>query len=387
MFTFKKYLIEEAGEDKLKHLEHVEDHVINSGSAGFSHAFHSLNDVHSQLLGQKNETKMTVKYDGSPSVVFGTHPKTGKFFVGSKSVFNKDPKINYTNKDIEKNHGHAPGLVTKLKAALEHLPKVHPGTGIYQGDIMHTPEDLKKEGNRVAYKPNTITYHHPANSEHGKAALKSKIGIAVHTKYEGNDFENMKAVHGADIELNKHPDVHAISVQHDVSKANYSLADQAEHKKHMASAVAEFKKASKETYAAVDKHQIPLKTYINSTVRSGETPDTKGFIKHYSTALQKKVASVKTDKSKDMYRGQMDKKLSEIKSNKAHFDTILNIHKHLQNSKNVLTNALASHTEVGHEIGGVATKPEGFVVTRNGRPSKFVDRKEFSAANFANARG
>ena len=100
MITLKKFLIEEAGEDKLKHLEHVEDHVINSGSAGFSHAFHSLNDVHSQLLGQKNETKMTVKYDGSPSVVFGTHPKTGKFFVGSKSVFNKDPKINYTNKDI-----------------------------------------------------------------------------------------------------------------------------------------------------------------------------------------------------------------------------------------------------------------------------------------------
>jgi hypothetical protein len=84
-----------------------------------------------------------MKYDGSPSIVFGHHPKTGKFFVASKSAFNKNPKINYTHKDIEKHHGHAPGLVSKLKTALTHLPKVAPKHGVYQGDVMHTREDHK----------------------------------------------------------------------------------------------------------------------------------------------------------------------------------------------------------------------------------------------------
>ena len=39
-------------------------------------------------------------------------PQSGKFFVGTKSVFNATPKINYTNADIKRNHGGA--LADKL---------------------------------------------------------------------------------------------------------------------------------------------------------------------------------------------------------------------------------------------------------------------------------
>ena len=35
-----------------------------------------------------------------------------------------------------------------------------------------------------------------------------------------------------------------------------------------------------------------------------------------------------------------------------------------------------------HSIAGAPSKPEGFVAIRGGRASKFVDRSEFSAANF-----
>ena len=62
-------------------------------------------------------------------------------FVASKSAFNKNPKINYTHEDIEKNHGHAPGLVSKLKAALDHLPKVTKPGKVYQGDFMYHKDD------------------------------------------------------------------------------------------------------------------------------------------------------------------------------------------------------------------------------------------------------
>ena len=35
------------------------------------------------------DSKISVKIDGSPAIVWGTNPATGNFFVGTKSVFNK----------------------------------------------------------------------------------------------------------------------------------------------------------------------------------------------------------------------------------------------------------------------------------------------------------
>ena len=127
MINFKKFLSESSNDDKLTHLEHVEDHVVHGGSEGFAHAFHTLNGVHEKLKGKDNDTKITMKYDGSPSVVFGKHPESGKFFVGSKSVFNKKPKLNYTHEDIQKNHGHSAGLVSKLKAKSTRRKRNIPG--------------------------------------------------------------------------------------------------------------------------------------------------------------------------------------------------------------------------------------------------------------------
>ena len=135
MRSLTSFLVEESTEEKLKHLEHPEDHPIKSGEAGFHHAFNTLKTTAETLQGHDTGTRLMTKYDGAPSVVFGHHPETGKFFVASKSAFNKDPKINYSEADIMKNHGHAPGLVNKLKAALKHLPKVAPKNGVFQGDF------------------------------------------------------------------------------------------------------------------------------------------------------------------------------------------------------------------------------------------------------------
>ena len=77
---FTEFLIEQADEDKLKHLEHVEDHVIHAGKKGFGHAFHTINDVHKKLADKGGkDTDVTMKYDGSPAVIFGEHPKQRSF--------------------------------------------------------------------------------------------------------------------------------------------------------------------------------------------------------------------------------------------------------------------------------------------------------------------
>lgn len=146
MLTFKTFIVESDGEgEHLKHIPHAEDHPLHHGHEGFNHAYGALMQAHHHMIGKHKNANLTMKYDGSPSLVFGHHPKTGKFFVASKSAFNKNPKINHTEADIDKNHGHSPGLASKLKHSLKHLPKVTPKKGVYQGDLMYTRGDLKHE--------------------------------------------------------------------------------------------------------------------------------------------------------------------------------------------------------------------------------------------------
>ena len=84
---------------KNKHLEHVEDCILD-GKQGAITAVNFLSTKQSEV---------SVKYDGAPAIVYGVNPENGKFFVGTKSVFNKRRiKINYTHTDIESNHGHIP---------------------------------------------------------------------------------------------------------------------------------------------------------------------------------------------------------------------------------------------------------------------------------------
>ena len=388
MKTFTRFIYEqteEQGGKPLKHLTHVEDHIIHSGNEGVKKAADVLDDVHNSLMGKKNSTKVSTKYDGAPSVVFGYHPKNGRFFVGTKSAFNKNPKLNYTDKDIEANHGHAPGLVSKLKSALTHLPKIAPKHGVYQGDLMHTKEDIKKHGKELSFTPNTITYHTPADSAHGKAIQHSKLGVVVHTKYEGKgDLEHMNATPHVDREnFNHHPDVHNVDPTIKADSSHYTPKEQQKYHEAMNKA--------KDTYrdmdhSALDKlkgHEINLEAHVNDMVRKGNMPSTSGYIKHISDKGNKEIDNVKTEKSKQQKREKLNDNIKHISDNKKHFDKALELHKHLQTAKDVLTGVMAKNQEFGHTIGGAKTGPEGAVaVTKNGDMSKFVDRKQFSRQNF-----
>ena len=83
---------------------------------------------------------MSVKWDGAPAILCGIDPIDGKFFVGTKAVFNKTPKINYTPGDIASNHSGP--VAQKLNVCLKELKRLGI-TGIYQGDLLFT-KDLKK---------------------------------------------------------------------------------------------------------------------------------------------------------------------------------------------------------------------------------------------------
>ena len=374
-------------EEKLTHLEHLEDHVINAGAAGYHHAVNNVNAVHKTLTGQKGGAKITEKFDGSPSIVFGHHPETGKFFVASKSAFNKTPKLNYTHEDIEKNHGHAPGLVSKLKTALDNLPKVAPKHGVFQGDVMHTPEDVHKTGNKLSFTPNTITYHEPASSEHGKKIAGSHIGIAVHTGYAGKDVSSLKADYTPDLsKFKEHPHVHMIDVNVDHKKVDYSPAKQEQVKSHMEKADRVARQLKPADYKSVEPHTEHIKTYINKTVRLGTTPNVDDFYDHVKEAHTKEIKKLKMPATIQAKTNKMNNQLSHIRNNSDTLSKVFELHNHLQKAKDVQTHALSTAHTFKTSISGTETKPEGYVAVVNNRPTKFVDRSEFSRQNFLKTR-
>lgn len=113
----------------------------------------------------------------SPSIICGY--KDNKFFVSTKSFFNKTPKINYFSQDVINNHGNK-DLQNKLFYCLKYLPEVIPNNGTYyQGDLLFIDDDLKDIGNEFEFKQNILSYKIPKN-----AIGSAKLGICFHTEYD-----------------------------------------------------------------------------------------------------------------------------------------------------------------------------------------------------------
>ena len=100
---------------KITHLDHLEDNILNDGSQGGKEAVAFLRSLGDMLDQGASEARVTVKWDGAPAIICGVNPDNGRFFVGTKSVFNKvSPKISYSENDVD--NLYPPGqLAEKLK--------------------------------------------------------------------------------------------------------------------------------------------------------------------------------------------------------------------------------------------------------------------------------
>lgn len=391
MLSFKLFLAESEEEgSKLKHIKHPEDRVFEGG-AGFDHAFGALNHAHNYVKSGESSSHLTMKYDGSPSIVYGHHPETGKFFVASKSAFNKNPKINYTHEDIETHHGHAPGLVNKLKDALDHLPKVTPKKGVYQGDLMFSGEEDKKHNpdGSVSFTPNTITY--TAHGNDADKIKKAKVGVVTHTQYRGDTLSSMKADPHPDLHnFTSHPDVWAKTPEHDTKNVHYSESDQKKFNEHLDAAKKIHDQHKDTMYRAISPHggdSGHLATYINHTVKTGEIPSAEGLKAHIEGKYQKQIDKLKTDAGKSRKQIELSSHLQHISGNADHYNNLFKMHHHLQKAKDILVKTLNQHEGgLEHHIAGKRTDPEGFVIHHEGEPSKLVNREEFSKANLSKVR-
>ena len=137
---------------KNTHIEHPEDSILN-GDLSVLDWFTANGTI-------------SAKIDGAPAVVWGRNPASGKFFVGTKSVFNKVLiKINESHEDIDRNHKKPVSDI--LHACFDYLPRVD---SIIQGDFIGF-------GGEECYQPNTITYYFDE-------IVTQNIIIAPHTGYK-----------------------------------------------------------------------------------------------------------------------------------------------------------------------------------------------------------
>ena len=390
MKSFLNYLTEQEGEEEgasrqIKHLTHIEDRPLQTGEKGAAHAISSLSTAAQHIMNGQKSSQLTTKYDGSPAIVYGHHPENGRFFVASKSAFNKTPKINYTPEDIDKNHGHAPGLVSKLKQALQHLPKIAPKQGVYQGDVLFSDEDKKKKGDGVSFNPNPSGLTYTAHGTHAEKAKKARLGVVTHLSYAGKNSASLNASHEVDHEnFGQHKDVFTVDPRMDTAKVHFGPKQRAEFNKHLSNAQSMHDTHGGQMYDGTsDHHGVSghLETFINHTVRTGVESNHTNFRNWLEEKKNKDIEKLKSEKNKTAKQEELKNELSKLDRNKRHYDNLLKMHGHLQKAKNVLVDVLNQHQEFQHEHFGEPANPEGYVFHHGKETDKFINRHEFSRRN------
>ncbi len=405
MLSFKESL----NEDTNTHLEHLEDEIINGGVAGAKTAILFLKSLKDMLSGSSTgKTVVTVKWDGAPAVFAGINPENGKFFVATKSLFNKTPKINYTNKDISNNHGSG-GPVDKLKVALKYLPELGM-KGIFQGDIMFTKEDLEQENidgvTSLTFTPNTVTYAVPDDSDLASTIRKAKIGVVWHTKYTGDTIAGLSASFGVDAKkFKKTKNVWFEDASLDLvnpsmtSKEIKTIEGLIAKTKGALKLSGKFLNLLKKESAKKDQFTISalLKVFFNTKIRTGihfaQTKKTvKEFQEYYIDRMVKEMSAKKTDKGKQKYKQyeKEAKKTWKKYAKEIHFTfaTYLGIN----DAKLLIVKQLEKIKGMGTFLrdgdGFKVTAPEGYVAidSEDGSAVKLVDRLGFSHANFTIAK-
>ena len=399
MQKFQDYLVE----DKNTHLEHLEDEIINNGTKGAKTAIEFLKSIKKMLQGKKGST-VSVKWDGAPAVFCGINPENGKFFVATKSLFNKTPKINYTNSDISRNHGGA--LADKLKECLKHLPSLGI-KGIIQGDLLFTSGDKKTatiDGTKsIVFTPNTITYAVPVvktgffGSSLYDNINKAKVGIIFHTSYSGNKIASLKASFGASVSsLKKNKNVFfddanykqtGVAFDDSEEKAFDNIIRMAEGSAYKAGEFIDLIKKDKGPLSL----GVQLKTFFNTYIRQGTaiTNTSKlsnNFEVYFRDRIKKEIDSKKTPAAKQKYEEILNVGLKILRPNKEGLYFAIATYITFQSAKAVLLRKLNQIQSIGSFLrtknGYKVTNPEGYVAIKGSGAVKLVDRLEFSQANF-----
>ena len=293
------------------HIEHPEDSIL-SGDLRVLRWF-------------TEDGNISVKIDGSPAIVWGKNPANKKFFVGTKSVFNKKLiKINHSHNEIDKNHT---GFVAEvLHACFDNLPK---SKKVYQGDFIGF-------GGDYIYRPNTITYRFDK-------IIKQNIIIAPHTLYHvKQDLKDAVAVPIHKLPISRYKTrVKFVRPLAEIHNDNESIRSKCNFARQMAT-LCEFP-----TKSSVVNN---IKKQLNACIREGL---------EVTELIQEGIAIT-----------------NDVDVN------VIRLWKLVESIKLELFHYILVEDSIGCEIAGHDVDHEGYVLENKFGTFKIVDREVFSYHNF-----
>lgn len=390
-------------EQKNVHMEHLEDMLFNDGVNGARMAINSLRSLRDMLAGHgESRVNATVKWDGAPAIFAGVDPADKQFFVAKKGVFNVNPKLYKTQTDIDRDLSGE--LQTKFTIALREFSKLGITKGMYQGDLLFTPGDVKVEvieGEKYyTFQPNTVVYAVPVKSTLGSRIARAKIGVVWHTTYEGSSLKDMKASFGRDI-VPKLTQVSSIfmddATYRDVTgNATFSKEETDQVTSLLSQAGTLFRGISAtalNAIAADEELKTKIKTFNNTYVRQGvpfPAPRThvRELYNYIDSWYQKEIDSKKQLSTKKAWEDRKKAALQKVFANTKELVNIFELMNMLIQAKKMIIDKMNKASQIGTFLrtstGFKATTPEGFVaIDKVGNAVKLVDRLEFSRANFS----
>ena len=386
---------------QLKHLEHLEDEMLNYGVEGCKAAVGFLKELRKMLGHQENSGFMQTKWDGAPSVICGIDPASGMFFVGTKSVFAKTaPKLCFIDSQIDE--WYEGDLAEKLKFALKYFGELGI-EGVVQGDLMFTDSTLNREtinGEKLyTFRPNTITYGIPVDHPIGKAAGRAKIGVVFHTHYTGTDLPTMQARAGANV----NGSTNALVIKNDtpMNRVGFSRSEMQKFNNYitkierMCGICGDFLDelvANTGTKGDIKFHIASyLKQFFNNEIKNARSISNidetmYDMLNFYEEKTSKELAKIKTVANLTAKRNLVYNSQNYVVDNVYKFKSMLTLYKELQTVKQMVIDKLDHleefRTYVQTEKGYKVTTPEGYVLHKDGDMIKFVNRMEFAYNNF-----
>ena len=291
------------------HLEHPEDMILEGNIKVFDALYETA--------------PLSLKIDGAPAVVFGTHPENGKFFVGTKSVFNKKKDmICYTVEDVFRKYDRKThdSLIRVLINCILYLPKID---GIIQADFIGV-------GGSNIYRPNTLEYHFPD-------IVTQKIILAPHTFY----------------------------------KTKTTLLD----------AVAQ--PLTPNVYYLTDNDNVKwIQPTVDKVFDDHKPPKVRTDNVTFLTAKEARIAKTAINQLIKNDVELSDYNLFEILG----CNHLVNLYQLILEIKQDLMDTFIVYGSPKCYVDGIEIKGEGFVMTTKYGIIKLVDREEFAYANFNNGR-
>jgi len=381
---------------KLNHLEHIEDLIFEDGARGARRALQFIN----RLITHDPNLLTNVKVDGSPSLVVGLvpsgEPNAGQFFVGTKSALSQRGK-RYT----QENAGfmfkeNSPELAHKLFVALNYLPKIGLDR-VYQGDLLFADNIEHVHINESychTFKPNVITYTVPIDSETGRKINYARIGIILHTVYQGNTFAKMHATYNPDFSKLKHCD--QVFWKSNKVELSYSKSDVIDINSHLRTAGLILSRIDRTLFTTIKARSglvELIKLHINSNIRRGRSMNDIEFhiselIAFINDRLNAEAMKLKTQAGKRRTIDRGAAYVEIIESNRSEFFKMFDFFNEITLAKLAVLNRLQSldGIESFYKEDGVyrKTSGEGLVVAcvKTNDIVKLVDRLDFSRINF-----